>query len=66
MVTDTERNVYVDIAGRDPSGYVEEASRLVRAKVQLPRGYELFWSGQYEAMARVRERLNMVFALTYS
>jgi Cu/Ag efflux pump CusA len=46
MVTDTERNVYVDIAGRDPSGYVEEASRLVRAKVQLPRGYELFWSGQ--------------------
>ena len=46
--------VYVDVAGRDIGSYVEEAKRLVREKVQLPVGYTLVWSGQYENMARVR------------
>ncbi|HYU46131.1 MAG TPA: CusA/CzcA family heavy metal efflux RND transporter [Terriglobales bacterium] len=56
--------VYVDIAGRDPSGYIEEANRLLRAKVKLPQGYALSWSGQYEAMQRVKERLAVVVPLT--
>jgi Cu(I)/Ag(I) efflux system membrane protein CusA/SilA len=56
--------VYVDIAGRDPSGYVAEARRVVTAAVKLPPGYAIFWSGQYEAMQRVRDRLTMVLPVT--
>jgi Cu(I)/Ag(I) efflux system membrane protein CusA/SilA len=56
--------VYVDVAGRDIGGYVAEAKRVVRENVQLPPGYTLAWSGQYEAMERVRERLKVVLPLT--
>jgi len=58
--------VYVDVGGRDLSGYVEEARRLVREKVepQLPTGYSLSWSGQYEFLQRVRERLKLVLPVT--
>ena len=56
--------VYVDLAGRDPGSYVEEADRVLRAKVKLPPGYAYFWSGQYEAMQRVKERLTIVVPLT--
>ena len=56
--------VFVDVAGRDLSGYVEEASRLVREKVALPPGYAVLWSGQYEAIARVRERLTYIVPFT--
>jgi len=58
--------VYVDVAGRDLGGYVEEARRLVRDKVepQLPTGYSIAWSGQYQYMQRVRERLTFVLPLT--
>jgi Cu(I)/Ag(I) efflux system membrane protein CusA/SilA len=58
--------VYVDVAGRDLGGYVEEARRLVREKVEshLPTGYSLAWSGQYEYLQRVRERLTLVLPLT--
>ena len=56
--------VYVDVAGRDVGSYVEEAKRMVRQQIQLPPGYSLAWSGQYEAMQRVRERLMVVLPLT--
>jgi Cu(I)/Ag(I) efflux system membrane protein CusA/SilA len=56
--------VYVDVAGRDLGGYVEEARRIVRERVSLPAGYSIAWSGQYEAMERVRERLTIVLPLT--
>jgi Cu(I)/Ag(I) efflux system membrane protein CusA/SilA len=56
--------VFVDVAGRDLNGYVQEASRLVRDKVALPAGYAVLWSGQYEAMARVRERLAYIVPFT--
>jgi Cu(I)/Ag(I) efflux system membrane protein CusA/SilA len=56
--------VYVDIAGRDIGGYVEEAKRVVGEKVTLPTGYSLVWSGQYENMLRVRERMKVVIPLT--
>jgi Cu(I)/Ag(I) efflux system membrane protein CusA/SilA len=46
--------VFVDVAGRDISSYVDEASRVVREQVNLPPGYAVLWNGQYEAMARVR------------
>ncbi|MGD0886353.1 MAG: CusA/CzcA family heavy metal efflux RND transporter [Thermodesulfovibrionales bacterium] len=56
--------VYVDIADRDPGGYVEEASRLLKEKLDLPAGYAMLWTGQYEAMQRVKERLSVVLPLT--
>jgi Cu(I)/Ag(I) efflux system membrane protein CusA/SilA len=56
--------VYVDVAGRDVGGYVNEAKKLIRDQVQLPPGYSLVWSGQYEAMERVRQRLKVVLPLT--
>jgi Cu(I)/Ag(I) efflux system membrane protein CusA/SilA len=56
--------VYVDLAGRDPSSYVTEAARLLREKVKLPPGYAISWSGQYEAMLRVHQRLVLIVPLT--
>jgi Cu(I)/Ag(I) efflux system membrane protein CusA/SilA len=56
--------VYVDVAGRDQNGYIEEANRLLRERVKLPPGYAISWSGQYEATQRVKERLIVVVPLT--
>ena len=56
--------VYVDITGRDVGGYVEDAKRAVAAELKLPTGYSIVWSGQYENMLRVRERLKVVLPLT--
>jgi Cu(I)/Ag(I) efflux system membrane protein CusA/SilA len=57
--------VYVDLAGRDIGGYVEEAKSLVQRDLELPTGYTLTWSGQYENMLRVRERLKLVVPITF-
>ncbi len=56
--------VYVDVTGRDVGSYVEEGKSLLRDKLKLPPGYTLQWSGQYEAMERVRERMKLVLPLT--
>ncbi len=56
--------VYVDVAGRDLGGFVEEAKRMVSGEVKMPTGYALVWSGQYENMQRVKERLKVVLPLT--
>jgi Cu(I)/Ag(I) efflux system membrane protein CusA/SilA len=56
--------VFVDVAGRDISSYVDEASRVVREQVKLPSSYSVLWSGQYEAMARVRARLTYIIPFT--
>jgi copper/silver efflux system protein len=56
--------VYVDIAGRDVNSYIEEGGRLIREKIKLPTGYAVLWSGQYEAMQRVKDRLKVVLPLT--
>jgi Cu(I)/Ag(I) efflux system membrane protein CusA/SilA len=56
--------VYVDISGQDIGGYVNEAKKIVREKLKLPSGYALQWSGQYENMLRVKERLKIVIPVT--
>ncbi len=56
--------VYVDVANRDPGGYVREAQEIVRQKIKLPPGYSITWSGQYEAMERVNQRMQTVLPLT--
>jgi Cu(I)/Ag(I) efflux system membrane protein CusA/SilA len=52
--------VYVDVAGRDIGRYVEEAKDVVRERLNPPPGYVIQWSGQYENMMRVQERLELV------
>ncbi len=56
--------VYVDMADRDVGGYVEDLKHVVHEKLELPQGYTLGWSGQYEFMERVRERLFIFIPLT--
>jgi Cu(I)/Ag(I) efflux system membrane protein CusA/SilA len=56
--------VYVDMAGRDIGSYVEEAKKKVAEQIQLPTGYTLSWSGQYEYMQRAQEKLIYVVPLT--
>ncbi|MEJ2127859.1 MAG: efflux RND transporter permease subunit [Woeseiaceae bacterium] len=55
---------YVDIANRDIGSYVAEARQVVAANVDLPAGYSLSWSGQYEYMVRAKERLMVVGPVT--
>ncbi|PYV11761.1 MAG: CusA/CzcA family heavy metal efflux RND transporter, partial [Acidobacteria bacterium] len=56
--------LYVDVAGRDLGAFVAEAKKLAAEQVKLPPGYQLVWSGQYEYMERVKERLLYVVPLT--
>jgi Cu(I)/Ag(I) efflux system membrane protein CusA/SilA len=56
--------VFVDIAGRDIGGYVGEAKKAVAENVKLPAGYSIVWSGQYENMIRVRQRLKLILPVT--
>lgn len=56
--------VFIDIAGRDLGGYVTEARRIVAENVDLPPGSSLSWSGQYEYIERVQERLVLVAPTT--
>jgi copper/silver efflux system protein len=56
--------VFVDLSSNDIGGYVEKAKKIVNQGLQVPTGYSLVWSGQYENMLRVRERLKIVIPLT--
>ncbi len=56
--------VYVDISGSDVGGYVEKAKAAVAGAVKIPTGYTIQWSGQYENILRVRERLKIVVPIT--
>lgn len=56
--------VFIDTGGRDIGSYVNEAKRVVAEKVKLPPGYYISWSGQYEFMLRVKEKLKFVIPIT--
>jgi Cu(I)/Ag(I) efflux system membrane protein CusA/SilA len=58
--------VYVDFdtSKVDVGSYVDQAKKAVAAGIQLPTGYAMSWSGQYENMLRVRERLKLIVPLT--
>jgi len=56
--------VYVDIRGVDVGTYVEQAREAVAANVDVPVGYTINWSGQYEYMQRAKQRLTYVIPLT--
>lgn len=56
--------VYIDISGRDMGSYVQELKKAVQEKIKLPQGYTITWSGQYEYMERVYQRLKIFVPLT--
>jgi Cu(I)/Ag(I) efflux system membrane protein CusA/SilA len=56
--------VYIDMGDRDLGGYVRELQQTVAARLALPPGYTLTWTGQYEYKQRAEERLRVVVPLT--
>ena len=56
--------VYVDLKEIDVGSYVEAARRTVAEELDLPPGYSLVWSGQYEYMVRAEKRLLIVVPMT--
>lgn len=56
--------VFVDVSGRTVSEYVERAKLVLQNQLQLPAGYTVLWSGQYESAERMRQRLMLVIPTT--
>jgi Cu(I)/Ag(I) efflux system membrane protein CusA/SilA len=56
--------IFVDIQGVDLGSYVAAAKQAVAERIDLPPGYSLNWSGQYEYMERAKQRLAVVIPIT--
>jgi Cu(I)/Ag(I) efflux system membrane protein CusA/SilA len=56
--------IYVDIRGRDMNSVVRDMQKAVGAKVKLPAGYSVSWSGQFEYMERASAKLKVVVPAT--
>ncbi len=56
--------VYIDLKDRDTGGYVSDAKAIVDRELKLPPGYYLKWTGQYEYLRRMAERMTLVLPLT--
>lgn len=56
--------VYIDISDRDIGGYVDEAKKVLNEKLNLPVGYGIEWTGQYEFLQRIEKRLALIIPLT--
>jgi Cu(I)/Ag(I) efflux system membrane protein CusA/SilA len=54
----------IDPTARDLGGWVDDAKALVGSQLQLPAGYRLQWTGQYEFLAQMEDRLRYVIPLT--
>src|SRR6202047_3320177 len=57
--------VYLDLNTRDYGGFVSRADKLLREKLQLPAGYSLKWSGEYEFELRAKERLKIMLPVVF-
>jgi Cu(I)/Ag(I) efflux system membrane protein CusA/SilA len=57
--------VYLDLNTRDYGGFVSRADKLLREKLQLPAGYSLKWSGEYEFELRAKERLKIILPVVF-
>jgi Cu(I)/Ag(I) efflux system membrane protein CusA/SilA len=55
---------YIDIKDIDVGTYVTEAKKIVKEQLELPVGYSISWSGQYEYMLRAKDKLTYVIPLT--
>jgi Cu(I)/Ag(I) efflux system membrane protein CusA/SilA len=56
--------VYIDIRGRDLGSFVEEAQQAVQEKINLPPGYSISWSGQFEYLERAQKKMAVVVPFT--
>jgi Cu(I)/Ag(I) efflux system membrane protein CusA/SilA len=56
--------VYVDLKDTDVGSYVAKAKDIIEEKIELPTGYNIIWSGQYEYMQKARDTLLVVIPLT--
>lgn len=56
--------VYVDVNISDIGTYIRQAQAAVNAELDLPAGYSLAWSGQFEFMERAKERLKLIVPFT--
>lgn len=56
--------VYVDLSAEDIGGFIEKAKDVVEKNVKVPTGYSLLWSGQYENMERVKQRMIVIIPIT--
>jgi Cu(I)/Ag(I) efflux system membrane protein CusA/SilA len=52
--------VLLNVRGRDVGSFVDEAKAALQSKLQLPTGYYITWSGQYENQIRAKNRLMIV------
>jgi Cu(I)/Ag(I) efflux system membrane protein CusA/SilA len=55
--------VFVDLANIDVGTYVQRAKEAIAAKLKMPPGYSLIWSGQFEYMEQARERLKVIIPI---
>jgi len=56
--------VYIDLENIDVGTYVKNAQKIVKEEINLPQGYSLIWSGQFEYMERAAKKLTLVIPLT--
>jgi Cu(I)/Ag(I) efflux system membrane protein CusA/SilA len=56
--------VYIDLDGIDVGTYVKNAKKVLEAELELPPGYTLIWSGQFEYLERAQKRLALIVPLT--
>jgi Cu(I)/Ag(I) efflux system membrane protein CusA/SilA len=57
--------VYIDLNTADYGGFVDQASNMVRQKLQLPAGYTYQWSGEYEFQLRAKERMKIILPVVF-
>ncbi len=57
--------IYIDLNTTDYGGFVNQASQMLRQKLQLPAGYSYQWSGEYEFQLRAKERLKIILPVVF-
>ncbi len=56
--------IYIDLKDADIGSYVREAKKAIAAEIQIPEGYSISWSGQYEYMEKAHKKFMLVIPLT--
>ncbi len=56
--------IFVDIRDIDVGTYIKKAKEALAARLKIPPGYTMIWSGQFEYMERARERLIVIIPIT--
>jgi copper/silver efflux system protein len=57
--------IYIDLNTTDYGGFVDQASNVLRQKLQLPAGYTYQWSGEYEFQLRAKQRLKLILPVVF-